>query len=331
MLKNSFSLRMSAVFPFLFLSLTALSAQYTPPPANVIVISDANKRTSAGGQLQDRITLIDGTVLVGKISEMSPSRVVIKVSGSDFVVDPARIKNVERNVDIDPMAGKQRDVAVVMKDGSRYRGTIAKADGTTTVVKTAGGEIPVRNDNIERIEYLDTEAVRQQDAVAARPSKWELSLKGGSMFTQLGTYSDILSPGFFGFLQAQYPEFRLPFDLRLAPGLQVGYVRNAAKSTASTKIDLFPGVISVTVSRQIASWPIDVFAGGLTGVSLTRVITATVPEKLSLDFSYGAEAGVKYYFNEHLTFRLGAIWLAVYESTATLNHLGAYASAGWLF
>ncbi|MBS0618903.1 MAG: hypothetical protein JSR44_11990 [Spirochaetes bacterium] len=310
-----------------FASLAAQNAN--PQNNNLIIVSDAQRGSAPTNQLSDRITLIDESVLVGKISEMSPARVVIKVAGTDFVVDPARIAKVERNINAE--AAKQRQVSVVTKDGSKYRGQIARADGATTVVKTSAGEIPVRNDNIERIDYLDNDRVRQEDAIAARPAKWELSLKGGSMFYQAGTYNGLLSPGYFGLLQIQHPEFSLPVGLRLAMGLQAGYVQNSGKNVSSTALGLFPGLVTATVNRQIGNLPIDVFAGGMVGVSLTRAITSGAADKLSLDFAYGAELGVKYYFNEHLTFRLAGMWLAVSESTATLNHIGAYASAGWMF
>lgn len=315
------------LFTYLQFGVSSLTAQNTSA-SPVILVSDTQKQTANTGQLTDRVTLIDGTVLVGKISEMSATRVVMKVSGTDYVVDPGRIAKVERNILIDPLADKQRPVLISTKDGSKYRGYIRKADATTTLLQTDAGEIPIRNENIQNVEYLDAEQVRQQDAIAARPPKWELSLKGGSMLYQLGTFNDLLSPGYFGFLQVEYPQFSLPFGLRIAPGLQTGYVRNSGKSLSTTKIDLFPGHVSATLSYQIGSLPLDVFAGGLIGVSLTRGVSASANERLSLDLSYGAELGVKYFLNTTINFRLSGIWLAVSESNATLNHLGAYAAVG---
>lgn len=317
------------LFTYLQFDVTGLGAQ-SAPAGSVILVSDTQKQAANASQVTDRVTLVDGTVLVGKISEMSVTRVVMKVSGTDYVVDPGRIAKVERNVVVDPLADRQRPVLVSTKDGSKYRGYVRKADATVTLLATEAGEIPIRNDNIQNLEYLDAEQVRQQDAIAARPPKWELSVKGGSMFYQLGTMNDLFSPGYFGLLQAEYPQFLLPFGLRIAPGLQAGYVRNAGKSLSSTKIDLFPGHISATLSYQIASLPLDVFAGGLFGVSLTRGISAAANERLSLDLSYGAELGVKYFLNTTINFRLSGIWLAVSESNATLNHIGAYAAVGFM-
>jgi hypothetical protein len=297
-----------------------------------VMVSDTSGRPAAGKDtLQDRITLIDGTSLVGKIGEMNATRVIIKVAGQDVSIDPSRIERVERNIKFDPDADKRRAVEVKTKDGSRYRGSIARADATTTYVQTVTGEVPVRNENIEHIDYLDVEKVRQADAIAARPKKWELSLKGGSMFYQLGTFNDLLSPGYFGLLQVEAPHFLLPFGLRLSSGLSAGYMRNSGKAVSTTRLDLFPGLLTVAVSRQIGSLPLDVFAQGNFGVNLTRGIAAGSNEKLSLDLAYGAELGLKYHLNELINFRIAGIWHAVSESTATLNHLGAYAGVGLMF
>jgi len=300
---------------------------------NVVVISDTSVKSGGGGNSQtvDRITLLDGSVLIGKIAEMSPTRVLIKVSSSDFVIDPAKIEKVERNVILDPYADKQRFVEITTKDKSKFRGTIKRADANTTFLQSGASEIPVRNDNIEGIDYLDSEKVRQADLIAARPARWELSLKGGSMFYQLGTYKDLLDPGYFGLLQIQYPHFALPLGLSITPGLQAGYVRNAGKSVSTTKIDLFPGMATIDVAYQIPGTKFDIFASGLIGVNLTRVVGQGVNEKLSLDLAYGAELGGKFYLNSLLNFRLAGIWLAVAESGATLNHVGAYASVGLMF
>ncbi|HMV37417.1 MAG TPA: hypothetical protein PKD60_16060 [Turneriella sp.] len=307
-------------------------AVVTTAPSGTVVVSDnSNRQVNLKDNLQDRITLIDGTSLVGKITEMNASRVIIKVAGQDLVVEPNKIERVERNILFDPDAEKRRAVEVKTKDGSRYRGSISRADATTTYVQTANGEVPVRNDNVEKIDYLDVEKVRQADAIAARPKKWELTLKGGSMLYQLGTFKDLLSPGYFGLLQVEAPHFLLPWNLRLSPGLQAGYVRNSGKSVSTTKIDLFPGVLTMALSRQLGTLPLDIFVQGNVGVNLTRGIQANANEKLSLDFAYGAELGAKYHLNEMINFRLAGIWHAVSESTATLNHLGAYASVGLMF
>ncbi|MBX3723470.1 MAG: hypothetical protein KF713_16625 [Turneriella sp.] len=269
--------------------------------------------------------------MVGKILEMSPTRVVIKTASAEFVVDPAKIEKVERNVNIDPYADKQRFVEIRTKDRSRFRGTIKRADATTTFLQNSSGEIPIRNSDIDGIEYLDSDKARQADRVAARPPTWELSLKGGSMFYELGTYNNLLSPGYFGLLQIQYPHFSLPFGLRIAPGLQAGYIRNSGKSVSTTKIDLFPGFATVDISYQIADTRFDVFAQGLIGVNLTRVVATSPAERLSLDFAYGAELGGKFHISPLLNVSLAGIWLAVSESGATLNHVGAYASIGLMF
>ncbi len=299
---------------------------------NVVVISDTSGRPLTGqNQLSDRVTLIDGSVLNGKITEMTATRVVMRVSGTDYIVDPARIANVERNINMDNLADKQRPVSVKTKDGSRFRGNMKRADANITYILSGGSEIPVRNDQIESIEYLDVDRVRQGDAIAARPPKWEITLKGGSMFVQPGTFNGLLAPGYFGLAQIEYPAFQLPLKLRVAPGLQTGYLTNAGKSDNSTKINLFPGLITVTVSYQVFDLPLDIFASGLMGVNLTRSMIAGGTERLSLDLSYGAELGAKYHINELVNVRLAGIWLAVSESTSTLNHLGAYAAVGLKF
>lgn len=148
------------------------------------------------------------------------------------------------------------------------------------------------------------------------------------MFYQLGTMSELFSPGYFGFVQVEYPQLVLPYGLRIAPGLQAGYARNSGKALSTTKIDLFPAHATATLSYQIGVLPLDVFAGGLIGVSLTRGISASTTERLSLDLSYGAEIGVKYFLNTTINFRLAGVWLAVAESNATLNHLGVFAAVG---
>ncbi len=314
------------------LSAQSNTTAITSTPSGTVVVSDtSNRQINPKDTLQDRITLIDGTSLVGKIVEMNASRVIIKVAGQDLSLDPNRIEKVERNIKFDPDADKRRAVEVKTKDGSRYRGSITRADASTTYVQTATGEVPVRNENIENIDYLDVAKVRQADAIAARPQQWELSLKGGSMFYQLGTFKDLLAPGFFGLLQVEAPHFLLPGNVRIRPGLMAGYVQNSAKSDSSTKFALFPGMLTVGFAYQIGTLPLDVFAQGNVGVNLTRVQTATVAERLSLDFSYGAELGFKYYITTLINVRLAGIWHAVSESTATLNHLGAYASVGFMF
>jgi len=304
----------------------------TSSPSGSVVVTDTSGRSAASKDaLQDRITLIDGTTLVGKITEMNTTRVIIKISGQDLSIEPARIERVERNIKYDPDADKRRAVEIRTKDGSRYRGVISRADAGTTFVQTSAGEVPVRNENIDLIDYLDAEKARQADVIAARPKKWELSLKGGSMFYQLGTFNDLLSPGYFGLLQVEAPHFLLPFGLRLSPGLSAGYMRNSGKAVSTTRLDLFPGLLTVAVSRQIGTLPLDVFAQGNFGVNLTRGIAAGSSEKLSLDLAYGAELGLKYHLNELINFRIAGIWHAVSESTATLNHLGAYAGIGLMF
>lgn len=304
----------------------------SPSSGGTVVVSDtSNRQLGLKDNTQDRVTLIDGTVMIGKITEMSATRVMIKVAGQDLALDPARIEKVERNLPYDPDADKRRAVEVQTKDGSRYRGTITKADAATTTIKTATGEVPVKNDNIENIVYLDAEKARQADAIAARPARWELSLKGGSMLYNIGTFKDLLGIGFFGFLQAEAPHFMLPLSIRLAPGLMVGYMQSAGKSDSATKIGLFPGQLTLGFARQLGQLPLDVFAQGNFGVNLTRVSTATVNERLALDMSYGAELGFKYYITPNLTARLAGLWLAVAESTATLNHVAAYAAVGWMF
>lgn len=304
----------------------------TNSPSGSVVVSDTSSRPGASKDaLQDRITLIDGTSLVGKITEMNATRVIIKVAGQDISLEPSRIERVERNIKYDADADRRRAVEVKTKDGSKYRGTISRADAATTYVQTTGGEVPVRNENIEQIDYLDAEKARQADAIAARPKKWELSLKGGSMFYQLGTFKDLLSPGYFGLLQVEAPHFLLPFNLRISPGLSAGYVRNSGKAVSTTRLDLFPGLLTVAVSRQIAALPLDVFVQGNVGVNLTRGIAANTNEKLSLDLAYGAELGLKYHLSELINFRIAGIWHAVSESNATLNHVGAYAGIGLMF
>jgi len=309
--------------------LSTISAQNQ---GNVVVISDTSTRqTGSPTLIVDRVTLVDGSSLVGKITEMSATRVVMKVSGSEFVVDPARIEKVERNISLDPFADKQRSVQISTKDGSKYRGIIKRADATTTYVSSGVSEIPVRNEDIQAIDYLDAEKARQADQLAARPPKWEVSLKGGSMFYQAGTFRELLSPGYFGLLQVQYPSFSVPFGIRLAPGLQAGYISNSGKTVSTTRIDLLPGLLTFNVSWQIPNTAFDVFATGLFGANLTRVTVAGANEKLSLDMSYGAELGVKYHISPLINVSLSAIWLAVSESSATINHLGAYAGVGLMF
>lgn len=308
--------------------IASVSAQNS---GNVILVSETGKQPTGNSQLTDRITLVDGSILVGKISEMSATRVVMKVSGTDFVVEPARITKVERNISVDSLLTKQRPVQITTKDGSKIRGNLKRSDASTTFLQNDAGEIPVRNETIVAMDYLDADQVRQQDAVAARPPKWEITLKGGSMLAQIGTFNGLLSPGYFGLVQVEYPHISLPLGIRVAPGLGAGYGRNSGKSLSSTSIDFFPGHLTVTASYQIGTLPLDVYAGGLVGVSLTRVITAATAEKLSLDFSYGADIGVKYFLNPMINFRLGGIWLSISESTATLNHIGAYAAAGLMF
>ncbi len=299
---------------------------------NVVVISDTNAKANIGSaQVVDRLTLLDGSTLVGKITEMSATRVVIKTSGSEFVVDPARIEKVERNISLDPFADKQRVVQVTTKDGSKYRGIIKRADATTTYVTSGGSEIPVRNDNIQGIEYLDVEKARQADQIAARPPKWEVTIKGGSMFYQLDTFKDLLSPGYFGLVQVQYPSFAIPFGIRLSPGLQAGYVSNSGKTITTTRMDLLPGHLTFDVSWQIPNTAFDIFTTGLVGVNLTRVTASGANEKLSLDLSYGAELGGKYHISPLINVRVAAIWLAISESGATLNHIGANAGVGLMF
>jgi|GEM_PF-2799763 len=299
---------------------------------NVVVISDTGTKAGGGAsQIVDRITLVDGSSLVGKITEMSATRVVIKVSGSEFVVDPARIEKVERNITVDPFADKQRQVEISTKDGSKYRGVIKRADATTTYVTSGGSEIPVRNDNIQGIEYMDAEKARQADQIAARPPKWEVTLKGGSMFYQLGTFKDLLSPGYFGLLQVQYPSFTVPFGIRLSPGLQAGYISNNGKSISTTRMDLLPGQLTFDISWQIPNTAFDIFTTGLIGVNLTRVTAQGTNERLSLDLSYGAELGGKFHITPLINVRLAGIWLAVSESGATLNHVGANAGVGLMF
>ncbi|GAB4436579.1 MAG: hypothetical protein OHK0011_19680 [Turneriella sp.] len=311
-----------------------LYAQPASGGANTgVVVSDTSNRqlTPKDSNTADRITLIDGSRLVGKITEMNASRIIIKVSGQDLSVDPSRVEQIERNIPFDPDADKRRAVEVRTKDGSRYRGTISRSDAVTTYVQTVTGEVSLRNENVESVNYMDVEKVRQADTIAARPQRWELSLKGGAMFYNLGTYKDLLAVGYFGFLQVEAPHFLLPWSIRLTPGLMAGYMQSQGKSTSSTKIGLFPGHLTLGVARQIGSLPLDVFAQGGIGVNLTRVKTAAVAESLALDVSYGAELGFKYYITPNLTARLAGLWLAVSESTATLNHVAAYASVGWIF
>lgn len=316
----------------LFLAYIFSGALFGQNANNVVVISDTATKTAGGtSQLADRVTLVDGSSLVGKITEMSATRVVIKMSGSEFVVDPARIEKVERNITVDPYADKQRQVEVSTKDGSKYRGIIKRADATTTYVTSGGSEIPVRNDNIQGIEYMDAEKARQADQIAARPPKWEITLKGGSMFYQLGTFKDLLSPGYFGLLQVQYPSFTIPFGIRLSPGLQAGYISNKGKSISTTRIDLLPGTLTFDVSWQIPNTAFDIFTTGLIGVNLTRVSAQGANERLSLDLSYGAELGGKFHITPLINVRLAGIWLAVSESGATLNHVGANAGVGLMF
>ncbi|MCX7632809.1 MAG: hypothetical protein N2Z22_05710 [Turneriella sp.] len=306
----------------------------TPAPTGTVVVSDTSSRQLGlkdKDNLVDRVTLIDGTVIVGKITEMNASRIMIKVSGQDLALDASRVEKVERNIKYDPDADKRRAAEVVTKDGSRYRGTITKADAATTSVQTVTGEVVVKNENIERIDYLDAEKARQADAIAARPRKWELSLKGGSMFYNIGTFNNLLKPGVFGFLQVEAPHFLLPWSLRLTPGLMAGYMHSVGKSNSSVRIGLFPGQLTLALARQIGTLPLDVFVQGNYGVSLTRTKTPAASERLALDMSYGAELGFKYHITPFLNAKLGALWLAVRESTATLNHVAAYLSFGWMF
>ncbi|MFO1479322.1 MAG: hypothetical protein U1F40_03870 [Turneriella sp.] len=323
--------RINRVFFFLAL-FPAVNILAQSSGGNVVVISDTSTKASPGAsQTVDRLTLLDGSVLIGKITEMSATRVVIKMTGTEFVVDPARIEKVERNIASDALADRQRPVLITTKDGSKYRGSLKRADATNTYILSGGSEIPVRNDNIENIEYLDAEKARQSDQIAARPPKWEITIKGGSMFYQLGTYKDLLSPGYFGLLQVQYPSFLLPKGIRLTPGLQTGYLSNSGKSVSTTRIDLFPGTLTFDVSWQIPDTRFDIFAAGLIGVNLTRVTAQSANERLSLDLAYGAEMGGKFYISPLINVRLSGIWLAISESGATLNHLGAYAGVGFMF
>lgn len=307
-----------------------MQTQQTAP--NTIVISDTSKKSGGvSNGLTDRVTLLDGSVLVGKITEISGTKIVIKVSGLDYVVEPGRVARIERNINQDSLGTQHRNVVVKTKDGSQFRGILKRSDNTNTYVEVSGSEIPVRNDSIESIEYLDNEQVRQNDAIAARPSQWEITLKGGSMLTQIGTFSGLLSPGYFGLLQVEYPAFQLPYKLRIAPGLQAGFIHNAGKSASNTTVRLLPGLVTATLSYQLFNLPVDIFGSGLFGANLTRGTIASGTEKLSLDLAYGAELGVKYYLNTRLNFCLAGVWLAVSEKTATLNHIGAYASVGIMF
>lgn len=297
-----------------------------------VVISDANTKANPGSsQTVDRLTLLDGSTLIGKITEMSATRVVIKMTGTEFVIDPARIEKVERNITSDALADRQRPVLITTKDGSKYRGSLKRADATNTYILSGGSEIPIRNDNIQGIEYLDAEKARNADLIAARPPKWEVTLKGGSMFYQLGTFKDLLSPGYFGMLQVQYPSFTVPFGIRLSPGLQAGYVSNSGKTITTTRMDLFPGHLTFDISWQIPNTAFDIFTTGLFGVNLTRVSAQGSNERLSLDLSYGAELGGKFHISPLINVRLAGIWLAVSESGATLNHIGANVGVGLMF
>ena len=327
--------RFSILNNFLFLlSLVLLSGSIFAQSSgsNVVVVSDTNTKANPGSaQSVDRLTLLDGSVLIGKITEMSSTRVVIKMTGTEFVVDPARIEKVERNIASDALADRQRPVQITTKDGSKYRGTLKRADATSTYILSGGSEIPIRNDNIQGIEYLDAEKARQADQIAARPPKWEVTLKGGSMFYQLGTFKDLLSPGYFGILQVQYPSFTIPFGIRLSPGLQAGYISNSGKSISTTRLDLMPGHLTFDMSWQIPNTAFDIFSTGLIGVNLTRVSAQGINERLSLDLSYGAELGGKFHITPLINVRLAGTWLAVSESGATLNHVGANAGVGLMF
>lgn len=306
----------------------------TNNPTGTVVVSDtSNRQLGLKDNTQDRVTLIDGTVMIGKITEMSAARVMIKVAGQDLALDPARIEKVERNLPYDPDADKRRAVEVQTKDGSRYRGTITKADAATTTVKTATGEVPVRNENIENILYLDAEKARQADAIAARPQKWEVSLKGGATFYQLGRFNNLLAPGYFGLLSVEAPHFVLPGAVRLSPGLSTGFYRNVGKNDKDVSLELFPGLLSVAASYQLGRLPLDVYAGGLVGVTFVRGKRsgANAGEDMALDFSYGADLGFKYFITPTITARLGSQWFAVRETSATLNHVMAYLAVGMLF
>lgn len=308
-----------------------LAAQNPPAtPSNRVVISDIqNPSAQPGNETIDRVTLLDGSTMTGKILEMSATRVVIKTASAEFVIDPAKVERVERNIRV--QQDNQRYVEIHTTDKSKYRGTIKRADANVTVLQSGGSEIPVKNSDIVDIRYLDADKVRLEDAIASRPAKWQLAVKGGSMLMQLDRFKDLLSPGYFGLLQVQYPHFWLPAGFRLAPGLQAGYVRNAGKSDASTKIDLFPGLLTFDVSYRIGSTPLDVYAQGLVGVSLTRVLATNPAERLSLDLAYGADLGFRYHITPSINVSLAGTWLAVSQSGATLNHLGAYAGVGLLF
>jgi hypothetical protein len=315
--------------------LSQSSPYVTGSPSGSVVVTDTSGRPAAGKDaLQDRITLIDGTSLVGKITEMNATRVIIKIAGQDLSHrTQARIERVERNIKYDPDADKRRAVESQRPKTAHATAAAicARRREQPPTCRRAAAKCRFRNENIEHIDYLDADKARQADAIAARPKKWELSLKGGSMFYQLGTFNDLLSPGYFGLLQVEAPHFLLPFGLRLSPGLSAGYMRNSGKAVSTTRLDLFPGLLTVAVSRQIGSLPLDVFAQGNFGVNLTRGIAAGSNEKLSLDLAYGAELGLKYHLNELINFRIAGIWHAVSESTATLNHLGAYAGVGLMF
>jgi hypothetical protein len=320
-----------AALPILLAISQGLAAQNPPAaPSNRVVISDMqNAPAQPANETIDRVTLLDGSTMTGKILEMSATRVVIKTASAEFVIDPAKVERVERNIRV--QQDNQRYVEIHTSDKSKYRGTIKRADANVTVLQSGGSEIPVKNSDIVDIRYLDSDKVRLEDAIASRPAKWQLAVKGGSMLMQLDRFKDLLSPGYFGLLQVQYPHFWLPAGFRLAPGLQVGYVRNAGKSDASTKIDLFPGLFTLDISYRIGSTPLDVYAQGLVGVSLTRVLATNPAERLSLDLAYGADLGFRYHITPSINVSLAGTWLAVSESGATLNHLGAYAGVGLLF
>jgi hypothetical protein len=304
---------------------TALLAQ----PAVVVTDTTKQPERTIQPKTQDRVTMIDGSVLLGQIREVSATRVLMNVSGSDIVLEPQKIERIERNV---PIAAEEPKAAEILtKDGQRYRGTVKRSDAQNTYIASAAGDVAVKNDNIQEIRFLDADKARQQDALAARPGRWELSLKGGSPFYQLGTFKDLLAPGYMGFLQVEAPYFMLPGQIRLGGGLMAGYARSTGKNDTSTRLELFPGFFSLGVARQLGQTSLDVYAQGLVGVNLTRGIIAGGPERLALDLAYGSELGLKYYITTNLTVRLAGMWFAVSESNATLNHLGAYAAVGWAF
>lgn len=317
----------------LFAQVNTTSA--TGSPSGTVVVSDtSNRQLGLKDNTQDRVTLVDGTVMVGKITEMSATRVMIKVAGQDLALDPVRIEKVERNLPYDPDADKRRAVEVQAKDGSRYRGTITKADANTTTVKTATGEVPVRNENIQNILYLDADKVRQADAIAARPPKWEVSLKGGATFYQLGRFNNLLSPGYFGLVSVEAPHFLLPGALRLAPGLSTGFYRNVGKVNKDVALEIFPGLLTVSLSYQLGQLPLDLYAGGVVGISFVRgrnPTATTGTEQIALDFSYGADLGLKYFITPMINVRLGSQWFAVRDSSATLNHVMGYLAVGMMF